>query len=836
MGRRTTGTAIAPEAFDKAGATITPTPLPEELSGSFLEYAYSVIHSRALPDAKDGLKPVHRRILFHMGHAGLRPDKGHVKSARVVGDVMGRYHPHGDGAIYDALVRMAQDFSMSVPLVDGHGNFGTPDDSPAAARYTEARLSPVALTLVDELNEGTVDWEPNYDGTLQQPVVLPAGYPNLLVNGAEGLAVGMATKMVPHNLSEVCQAAKYLVLNPGATLRKLRSFVPGPDLPTGGQIIGMDGINDAYMTGRGKFRIRASVQVGPAERSRGRQAITVTGLPYQVGPEQVIEKIKEEIGKKRLAGVADVKDLSDRNNGMRLVIECKAGVNPEALLAELYRLTPLETTFAVNNLALVDGEPRTLGLKDLLQVWVDHRLDVVTRRTRHRLDRATERAHIVEGLLVALDNIDEVVKLIRASKTSEDARVGLVKRFALTDVQAGHILDMTLRRLTALEVDRLRNELAELRERIAALQAILDDEQLRRRVVADELATVSKTHGTPRRTVLVEGALAEVVEQTQAAAAEVPLEVGDDPVTVFLSATGLLGRTAAGSETTGEGSTPRSRGGRVPHDVIVGSCPGSARGQVLLVTNKGRALRVDVLTLPVVSPTGDGLVGLRGGMPAVEAAGLESGERAVTVIPGSSDTPGVGVALGTRAGVVKVCTPDWPVRGEDFPVIALKDRDEVVGGAWLPTEDADLVLVASDASLLRFPAGKVRPQGRTAAGMAGIKLGAGVRVVSFNVVPTVPADPLWEPLVVTSTGMTVKVSPFSVFPVKGRATGGVRAHRFLSGEDRVDAAFVGVRPVAAGERGDPARLPEVNPRRDGSGSETGSRPVLMGSQVVLPVT
>src|SRR5882757_10947193 len=412
--RKTPSTKVDPAAFDRAGATVLDTPVTTEIEDSYLEYAYSVIHSRALPDARDGLKPVHRRILYSMHEQGYRPTHAYVKSSRVVGDVMGKYHPHGDLAIYDAMVRLAQDFSMNAPLVDGHGNFGSPDDGPAASRYTEARLSNEAMLLVNELGEETVDFRPTYDGSELEPTVLPAAFPNLLVNGTSGIAVGMATNMIPHNMGEVVAAARWLINHPDASLDKLMEFVPGPDLPTGGMLLGLDEVRKAYETGRGVVRMRAKVETGPLEGSRGRQAITVVELPYGIGPEKIIEKITDEVTKsKRLTGIADVKDLTDRENGTRLVIECKVGVNPQALLADLYRLTPLEQSCGMNNLVLLDGQPQTLGLKALLEVFLAHRYEVVTRRTRYRRTKRQERLHLVDGLLIALLDIDKVVRLIR---------------------------------------------------------------------------------------------------------------------------------------------------------------------------------------------------------------------------------------------------------------------------------------------------------------------------------------------------------------------------------------------------------------------------------------
>ncbi|MGA9869549.1 MAG: DNA gyrase subunit A, partial [Rhodococcus sp. (in: high G+C Gram-positive bacteria)] len=382
-----------------------------EMQGSFLEYAYSVIYSRALPDARDGLKPVQRRILFQMADMGLRPDRGHVKSARVVGEVMGKLHPHGDSAIYDALVRLAQPFSLRVPLVDGHGNFGSLDDGPAASRYTEARLAPSALALTENLDEDVVDFIPNYDGQFQQPEVLPAAFPNLLVNGASGIAVGMATNMAPHNLVEVVAAAIHLLENPDASVEDLMEFVPGPDLPSGGIIVGLDGIKDAYTNGRGSFRTRAKVSIeslGPR-----RTGLVVTELPYLVGPERIIEKIKDAVNAKKLQGIADIADLTDRHNGLRLIISIKTGFDPQAVLDHLYRLTPLEDSFSMNNVALVVGQPATLGLREMLRVYLDHRIQVITRRSQYRLQKKRDRLHLVEGLLIAILDIDEVIQVIR---------------------------------------------------------------------------------------------------------------------------------------------------------------------------------------------------------------------------------------------------------------------------------------------------------------------------------------------------------------------------------------------------------------------------------------
>ncbi|MDQ0377047.1 DNA gyrase/topoisomerase IV subunit A [Amycolatopsis thermophila] len=814
MARRskTPVTRVDPAAFDQAGAQVFENPVKTEIEDSYLEYAYSVIHSRALPDARDGLKPVHRRILFSMNEAGYRPNHAYVKSSRVVGDVMGRYHPHGDTAIYDAMVRLAQDFSMNAPLIDGHGNFGSPDDGPAASRYTEARMSPEAMLLVGELGEETVDFRPNYDGSLAEPSVLPAAYPNLLVNGTSGIAVGMATNMIPHNMGEVIAAARWLINHPGATLDKLMEFVPGPDLPTGGLLLGLDEVRKAYETGRGVVRMRAKVEIGPLAGSRGRQAITVTELPYGVGPEKVIEKITEEVNKsKRLTGIADVKDLTDRENGTRLVIECKVGVNPQPLLADLYRLTPLEQSFGINNLVLVDGQPQTLGLKQLLEVFLDHRYEVVTRRTRYRRRKREERLHLVEGLLIALLDIDKVIRLIRNSENAAEAKDGLMKRFKLSEIQATYILDTPLRRLTKYDKLELEDEQEKLRAEIAELTKILDDDRELKKVVSNELAKIAKDFKTERRTALIDGDLKEVLAASKPAG---PLEVADDPCQVILSATGLVARTAAESEEAPEG---RRRNGRVKHDAVAAMVHSTARGQVLLVTSRGRAFKTDVLPLPVL-PEQSGTVSLRGGMAARELVPLDKGEKVIGIAPlGEQAAGSPGLALGTRQGVVKVVAPDWPVRSDEFEIIGLKDGDEVVGAVWLGDGEETFAFLASDASLLRFPASLVRPQGLKGGGMAGIKLAADAEVVFFGVVRTDDAEH-GEPMVVTATGQSVKMTPFSEYPAKGRATGGVRAHRFLKGETRLTVGWVGPRPAAASKNGDPVELPEPVDRRDASGA------------------
>ncbi|HEX2705686.1 MAG TPA: DNA topoisomerase IV subunit A, partial [Candidatus Lustribacter sp.] len=753
----------APPPGEDVAERIIDIDVEEEMKGAFLEYAYSVIYSRALPDARDGLKPVQRRILYAMSELGLRPDRGHVKSSRVVGEVMGKYHPHGDTAIYDALVRMAQPFTMRLPLVDGHGNFGSLDDGPAASRYTEARLAPAALLMTSGLDEETVDYVPNYDDQLLQPEVLPAAYPNLLVNGASGIAVGMATNMAPHNLVEVVGAARYLIEHPSCSLDDLMRFVPGPDLPTGGRIIGLDGIRDAYLSGRGSFRTRATTRIESVTARR--KGIVVTELPYLVGPEKVIEKIKDLVQAKKLLGISDVKDLTDRTHGLHLVIEVKNGFHPEAVLDQLFRLTPMEDSFGINNVALVDGQPRTLGLKDLLRVYVDFRTSVVRRRSEYRLRKREERLHLVDGLLVAILDIDEVIQLIRAADDAATAKARLMGVFDLSDAQATYILDLQLRRLTRFSLLELETERAELERQIEALRAILSDAALLLRTVSSELAEVAKAHGTPRRTVLLESAGVPATVTS-------PLEVSDDPCWVLLSSTGLLARTSSADPVP-------THGRRARHDAIVAAVRTSARGSFGLVTSRGRMIRLSALELPTLVATNDA-PSLSGGAPLAAYVDLPRGEEPLTLA--SLDADAAGLALGAAHGVVKRVLADYPPNRDELELISLKDGDVVVGAAMVPSDDWDLVFLTSDAQLLHFPASSVRPQGRPAGGMAGVKLASGARATFFGAL-----DPARDAVVVTSAGSSaalpgtepgsLKVTPYAEYPAKGRATAGVRCHR-----------------------------------------------------------
>lgn len=789
-----------------------------EMETSYLEYAYSVIYSRALPDARDGLKPVQRRILYSMGDMGVRPDRPHVKSARIVGEVMGKLHPHGDSAIYDALVRMAQPWAMRLPLADGHGNFGSLDAGPAAMRYTECRMAPAALTMIDGLDEDAVDFRPNYDGKESEPVVLPAAFPNLLVNGSTGIAVGMATNMAPHNLVEVVQALRHLLKHPDADLDTLMTFIPGPDLPTGGKIVGLDGIREAYETGRGSFRTRATARI--EQVTPRRRGIVVTELPHLIGPEKIIEQISALVRAKKLSGIADVKDLSDLDHGTRLVIEVKNGINPDALLEQLYKLTKLEDNFGINAVTLVDGQPRTLGLRELLTVYLDHRMDVTLRRTRYQLARATDRLHLVEGLLLAIVDIDDVIAIIRTSDDAAEAKSRLIEAFELSDLQASYILDLQLRRLTRLSTIELQKEQDELNRTIARLTEIVEDDDALRTLVGQDLAQVAKQFGTPRRTVLLTSS------GTVSEAAAGPLEVPDDPCWVVLSSTGLLARVDGDDPlpTTG----PRGR-----HDVIVSAIRASAHADYGVLTSAGRLVRARAIELPTTPRTANAPM-LQGGTRLGELVSLERGERALGLARLTDGGPNL--ALGTRAGVVKRVNPEV-ITKDSWEVIRLDAGDEVIGAVDVPDGqpgDLDLVFITGDAQLLRFPLDAVRPQGRAGGGVAGVRLGAGARAVWFGVCPAdsevVTIAGSSDALPGTENG-TIKVTPLSEYPAKGRATGGVRCHRFLKGEDILHLAWAGPEPVvAATDSGTAVAVPEEHGKRDGSGLPCSHPIAALGSR------
>ena len=777
--------------------------ITQELSDSFLEYSYSVIYARALPDARDGLKPVQRRIIFQMGEMGLRPDKGHVKSARVSGEVMGKLHPHGDGAIYDAMVRMAQSFTLRVPLIDGHGNFGSLDDGPAAARYTETRLAPAALLMNDGLDEDTVDFKPNYDAQLSEPEVLPAAFPNLLVNGASGIAVGMATNMAPHNMREVIAGAIHLLHNPKATAADLMKFIPGPDLPTGGIIMGTEGITEAYETGRGSFKTRARVSIESV--SPRKLALVVTELPYLVGPERVIEKIKDGVGNKKLQGIADVIDLTDRTNGLKLVIELKTGFDPNVVLDLLYRFTPLEESFSINNVSLVEGRPETLGLRDLLGVYLAHRVVVTKRRSENRLGKKLARLHLVEGLLKAIFSIDEVIKIIRAANEVDDARKKLMQKFTLSEIQAEYILELKLRRLTKFSKLELETEGKTLAQEIAALKKILSSDKTLRDVVTAELQEVSDKYGDDRRTTITDGSV-EVRPVTAAQAAAVDAQLADSPCFIVLTASGQVQRTSIAP-------TPLAK--RKKHDAIGTVISSTTRSDIGFLSSDGVMHRVHASDIPAAEDSFDAASSIS----AAEFLGLGKQIKLVGAFELGEDTV---IALGTKQGVVKRIAGDFLPKAE-FEVISLKPGDQVVGAA-ISTEKDELIFVTDDAQLLRFEASQVRPQGRGAAGMAGIKLSEGAQAIYFTSLKTSKSTQVLtaasnsESLGAVDSG-SAKLSALSEFPAKGRATGGVRAQKFIRDENQLYFAFVGDAPIlASASSGKPLETPTTLSKRDSSGT------------------
>ncbi len=787
-------------------------PVEQELGESFLAYSLSVITSRAIPDVRDGLKPVQRRILYSMLRMRLLPDRPHRKCAHVVGDVMAKFHPHGDSAIYDTLVRMGQNFAKPVTLIDPQGNFGSLDDPPAAYRYTECRLTPAALDLLGEIDEETVEFRPTYDGEDTEPAYLPALLPNLLVNGTTGIAVGMATNMPTHNLREVYEAIKLVMTKrrPKPTVDELMEKVPGPDFPSGGIIIS-DGIRDAYETGRGTIRIRAKAEI--VNITRARKGLEITELPYLVGPERVIAKIKDLVNANRLSGVADVKNLSDRLSGLRLVIECKAGVNPELLLEQLYKLTPLEESFGINNVVLVDGVPTTLGLYDLCRHYVDHRLDVVVRRTQYRLRQAEERLHIVEGLIIAIDNIDEVVRTIRRSADGREAKANLMERFGLSDIQAQHVLEMQLRRLTGLSYDDLVEEKRTLEATIAELEKILGSEQRQRTIVLRELEAVVDTYGYERRSVIVSGdQLPELEQLEEQAKAELEESLPDSPCVISLTASGLLGREPQG---TAKSYSP-SR-----HDVLDSVVVTTLRQPVLAITAAGKLLSVMANDIPEVG-------GRSRGKDAGEVVDADRNDRVIGVFASS----GHPIMVVTAQGMAKRLDRAALCELRSGKTVINLVHDDRIAAAFDVADTDEIVLVGSDAQVLRTTADGISMQGPAAKGVAGIKLRGKAKVVAAGV-----ADDNALIVTVTDRG-TAKSTSAQEIPVKGRGTGGVRITRFKH-EHRIDYAWVGSgdRIICIVGQADSPTRPDNTPesfrlrptRRDGASNETKRRILAVGS-------
>lgn len=699
---------------------VSETDFAREMRTSFLEYSMSVIVARALPDVRDGLKPVHRRILYAMNESGITPNKPHVKCARPVGDCMGKYHPHGDAAIYDTLVRLAQDFSMRVPLIDGHGNFGSIDgDGAAAMRYTEARLNKPAMELLADLEKETVDWQPNYDESLQEPKVLPARFPNLLVNGSAGIAVGMATNIPPHNLGEAIDATIAVMENPDISLDEILQIMPGPDFPTGATIMGRSGIREAYETGRGSITIRAKAHV--EKSTSGRNRIVVTEIPYQVNKAKLIEKIADLVKQKTVTEISGLNDESDRK-GMRIVIDLKRGEEPQVVLNKLYKHTQLQTGFGINNLALVNGVPHVLGLKDMLYNYIDHQIDVIQRRTRYELRKAEERAHILEGLVIALDNIDEVISIIRSSRDDAEARARLIERFGLSEVQANHILEMRLRRLTGLEREKIETELAELREKIAYYKRVLGDESLVKEIIRDEMLEIKRRYADKRRTEIADEARDLDIEDL----------IADEDMVVTITRSGYIKRLPVATY------RQQKRGGKgmsgvklKENDFVEQLFIASTHDYMLFFTNKGKVYRQKVHQIPLGSRQAKGT-------PVVNLLPIEDDEKVATVI-NTRDFPADEYLLfATAHGMIKKTAFDAykNVRSNGLIAINLRDADELIAVRRV-APGMKVMMVSSAGKAIRFDESEARPMGRDTTGVHGIRIdvAGGDRVLGMEIAP-----------------------------------------------------------------------------------------------------
>ena len=695
-------------------ANLVPVNIEDEMRRSYVDYAMSVIIGRALPDVRDGLKPVHRRILVGMRDMGLASNRAYRKCAKIVGEVMGNYHPHGDSPIYDALVRMAQDFSYRYPLVDGQGNFGSIDgDPPAAMRYTEARMSPFAEALLEDIDRETVDFVPNYDEEREEPSYLPSKVPNLLVNGSNGIAVGMATNMPPHNLTEICEAVIHLINNPQAKLAEIMTQVPGPDFPTAGIIHGRSGIRQAYQTGRGTITMRARATI--ERQGKDRDIIVVTEIPYQVNKARLIEKIAELVNEKRLEGIGDIRDESDRH-GMRIVIELKRGEPGLVILNNLYKLTPMQTTFGVINLAIVNGQPRVLSLVELLRSFIEHRVDVVRRRTQYDLRQAEARAHILEGLKKALDHIDEIIKLIRGSKTTAEAREGLLAKFEFTDIQAKAILEMQLQRLTTLERQKIEDELKEIREKIAELKEILASDQKLREVIVKELRDVQKKYGDARRT--------EITEEE----AEIRLEdlIAEEDAVITVTHSGYVKRTPLSVyRQQGRGGKGRIGMKTKEEDPVTNVFVANTHSYVLVFTDRGRLYWLKVYEIPDVSSAGRGKA-------IINLANLSSEEKVRALLSVKDFDPNVSVLMATRGGQVKKTSLEAFSNPSARGIIAMgvPDDDELIA-AELVSANETVFIGTHDGMCIRFPHEEIREMGRQAYGVIGIRLEEGDYVVSM---------------------------------------------------------------------------------------------------------
>lgn len=742
----------------------TPIDIETEMRDSFLEYAMSVIVSRALPDVRDGLKPVHRRILYSMWDGGIRPGTPYRKASRVVGDVVGWFHPHSNEAVYDSMVRLAQDFAMRAPLIDPQGNFGTVDDPPAAMRYVEARLAKLSAHMLDGIDENTVDFTDNYSGERQEPNVLPARFPNLLVNGSTGIAVGMATNMAPHNLGEVCDAVLHALDHPNASVDDLMEFVKGPDFPTGAYIVGSKGVNDALMTGRGSIRMRSVTDI--VEIRKGKMAIIVTEIPYQVSRDRIMEKLADAVRSKTIVGISDLRDESDRH-GTRLVIELKKDANPQVVLNQVFKHSQLEDTFSVNNVALVDGVPKTLNLAQLVHHYVAHQLEVIERRSQFRLEKAEARAHIVRGLLIALDNIDEVVRIIRSSENVDAARTGLMEGFELSEIQANHILDMPLRRLTALETTKLRDELEDLEATIAYLNDLLEHEEKRRSLIAEELGEIRDKFANKRRSQIVPDHGDMSLEDL----------IADEELVVSVTSAGYVKSVLSKAYRT------QARGGRGvqgsklrDEDVIEHLLYTSAHAFLLFFTNRGKVYRVRAHQIPRKDRTARGVL-IQSVLP------LEPDERVEAVIDTRDYETNRYLVMFTKSGMVKKSKfSDYDSRNQVLVAINLKDDDEVVAVRQTNGE-SDLMMFTMKGQGIRFSEDSVRPTGRASQGVIGIRL----RDDDDEVVAAAVADEAEDVLLLT-TGGYGKRTKMSNFRTQGRGGKGVKAMKLTKVRGLVAAA------------------------------------------------
>jgi DNA gyrase subunit A len=780
---------------------IEPVQLEDEIQKSYLDYAMSVIVGRALPEVRDGLKPVHRRILWSALEGGLRPDRPHRKSAWAVGEVVKKYHPHGLDAVYDSLVRLAQDFSMRHPLIDPHGNFGSIDgDPPAAMRYTEARLAPIAMELLRDIEAETVDFVPNYDGYEQEPTVLPSRFPNLLVNGAGGIAVGMATNVPPHNLGEVIDAVIHGLEHPDATPKDLMKFVKGPDFPTGGVIMGRDGIRDAYQTGRGSIKVRAVCSV--EEGSGGRSRIVVTELPYQVNKARLAEKIADLHKAGKVKDIADLKDHSSGRAGMRLVIDLKRGANPQVVLNQLYKHTQLQESFGVIMLALVDGVPRTLNLAELIGYYVDHQIEVVTRRTRYELRKAEERDHIVQGLLTALDHLDEVIRIIRGSQDAEQARTKLMTKFKLSEIQANHILDMPLRRLTRLARTELEQEHRDLLTKIRYLKGLLKDPKKIRAVIAEELLDIKKKHADARRTQI----------RAEEGSFDVEDLIAQEDVVITVSRAGYVKRVPIDT------FRRQGRGGRgvrgatlKEEDVVADVFTTTTHHWLLFFTTRGKVYRVKVHEVPDSSRTARGLYAAN--LPGVAIAG---DERVSAVLHLKEYEEGRHLLFATKKGMVKkTALPEYRSARAGLAAINLKPGDELIDVKMTDGKD-EVFLVSRKGQAIRFKESLVRPMGRSAAGVIGMRLAEDDAVISMGL-----ASQGQEMISVSQQGYG-KRSPLKDYPVKGRGGKGVIGHQLTNKTGLLAGAFVGSKEqdmFVISSSGIVIRVPAVEIRRVGRSSQ-----------------